>query len=439
MNRISIKLAGFFLSIVLFSTVLSFVVAIVFSQDLAEEIAKEQREMARVVRSLEEQTELSIDNIVSVTSTGTYPVTPIEQLDEIEDLDIPDSIRSRINSGEIVSMESGRFDTAVTIIQLGDQYATIGVHPGNTLLNILASRLWNSMATYVAIAAVLFILLTQRVVHPVLRLTEATKRVATGDFTVQLESERNDEIGQLTENFNRMVAQLKTIDDLRKDFISNVSHEIKTPLSSIHGFARLLNKPGLSAEERTEYATAISEEATRLSNLASTMLKLSRLESSEQIDEKDSFRLDEQIRHAVVLLEPHWTRKNIDLEIDLEAVQIQANEELMQQVWQNLLSNAIKFSHPGGLIEISLQVVGDTATAAVRDHGIGMRQEDADSIFEKFFQVERAHSGEGSGLGLSLVKRVVDMHRGSITVDTEPDAGSCFTVRLPNAIGGKEQ
>ena len=439
MNRISIKLAGFFLSILLVSTVLSFALAILFSHDIADEIVQEQRKMAHIMHSLEERTELSIDNIVSVTSTDAYPVTPIEDLEEIEALDIPQGIRDRIDTGKIVSMDSGRFDTAITIIRLGDRYATIGVHPGNTLLSMLASRLWNSMATYVAIAAVLVILLTRRVVHPVLRLNEATKQVATGDFTVQLKSERNDEIGQLTDNFNRMVAQLQTIDHLRQDFISNVSHEIKTPLSSIHGFARLLNKSELSPEERSEYAKVISKEATRLSNLASTMLELSRLENSERIDEKHSFRLDEQIRHVVVLLEPQWDRKNIEFDIELQPVRVEANEELLQQLWQNLLSNAIRFSHDSGWITISLVVNNGTATVAIRDYGIGIRPEDSERIFEKFFQVEQAHSGEGSGLGLSLVKRIVDILGASITVDAAPGEGSCFTVHLPGANAGKEE
>ncbi|MFP4066555.1 MAG: ATP-binding protein [Spirochaetaceae bacterium] len=439
MNRISIKLAGFFLSILLVSTVLSFALAILFSHDVADEIAKEQRKMARIIRALEEQTELSIDDIVSVTTTDAYPVKPIEDLGEVDKLDITQIMRDRIDTGRIVSMKSGRFDTAITIFRLGDRYATISVDPGNTLLSILASRLWDSLATYVAIAAILFILLTRRVVHPVLRLTEATKQVATGDFTVQLASERNDEIGQLTDNFNRMVAQLQTIDHLRQDFISNVSHEIKTPLSSIHGFARLLNNPELSAEERSEYAKAISEEATRLSNLTSTMLKLSRLENSERIGNEESFRLDEQIRHAVVLLEPQWSRKDINLDIRLQPVRVHANEELLQQVWQNLLSNAIRFSHNSGRITISLVVNDGTATVAIRDSGIGMRPEDSERIFEKFFQGEQAHSGEGSGLGLSLVKRIVDMHGASITVDAAPGEGSCFTVYLPRAHAGKEQ
>ncbi|MFP4267789.1 MAG: ATP-binding protein [Spirochaetaceae bacterium] len=439
MNRISIKLTGFFLSILLVSTALSFALAILFSHDVADEIAEEQRKMARLIRALEEQTQLSIDDIVSVTSTDAYPVKPIEELEEIGKLDIPQNIRDRIATGKIVSMKSGRFDTAITIFRLGDRYATIGVHAGNTLLSILASRLWDSMATYVAIAAILFILLTRRVVHPVLRLTEATKKVATGDFTVQLASERNDEIGQLTDNFNRMVAQLQTIEHLRKDFISNVSHEIKTPLSSIHGFARLLNKPELSPEERSEYAKAISEEATRLSNLTSAMLKLSRLENSEGLGNEESFRLDEQIRHAVMLLEPHWSSKNIELDIRLQSVWVQAQEELLQQVWQNLLNNAIKFSHDRGRITITLVVENGTATVAIRDCGIGMRPEDSTRIFEKFFQGEQAHSGKGSGLGLSLVKHIVDMHGASIRVDAAPGEGSCFTVYLPRAHAAREE
>ena len=433
MNRISIKLAGFFLSIVVISTLLSFAAAIVFSRDIADEIAHEQSEIAHVVRALEEQTQLGVEEIVSVTSTGMHPVALVDDLAELEELQIDADIRERIDAGEIVSMESGRFDTAITIIRLVDYYATIGVHPENTLLSILTSRLWNSMATYVAIAGVLVILLTHRVVHPVLRLTAATKRVATGDFTVQIQSESNDEVGQLTENFNRMVAQLRTIDHLRKDFISNVSHEIKTPLSSINGFARLLQNPDLSADERSDYASAISEEATRVSNLASAMLKLSKLENQDSIEDEEEFRLDEQIRHTVVVLEPQWNAKNIDLDINLEPVRIVANEELLQQVWHNLLNNAIKFSHAGGQIAVTLTLEEASAQVAVQDSGIGMNGSDTERIFEKFFQIERAHSGEGSGLGLSLVKRIVDLHGATIHVASTPGQGACFTVSLPRA------
>ncbi len=433
MNRISIKLAGFFLSIVLVSTLVSFAAAIVFSQDIATEIVYEQSEIAQIVRKLKMQTELSVEEIVSVASTGMHPIALIEELEELRELHIDNDTRERIDAGEIVSMESGRFDTAITIIQLGDYYATIGVRPENTLLSILTSRLWHSMATYVASAGVLVVLLTHRVVHPVLRLTAATKRVARGDFTVQIESDRNDEIGQLTENFNQMVAQLRTIDHLRMDFISNVSHEIKTPLSSINGFARLLLNPSLSVEERSDYAAVICEESIRVSNLASAMLRLSKLESQASVDDKVRFRLDEQIRHTVVLLEPQWRAKSIVFDIELDPVFVTANEELLQQVWHNLLHNAIKFSRTCGSIAVTLSVREGTARVSVRDSGIGMSKSDTERVFEKFFQVERAHSGEGSGLGLSLVKRIVDLHAATIDVDSTLGEGACFTVALPGA------
>ncbi len=433
MNRISIKLAGFFLSIVVISTLLSFGAAVIFSRDIADEIAYEQSEIAHIVRKLEEQTELSMRDIVSVTSTEMHPIALVEELDELDELELSSDLRERINSGEIVSMESGRFDTAITIMTLGEYYATIGVRPENTLLSILTARLWHSMVTYVAVAGVLVLLLTHRVVHPVLRLTAATKRVATGDFTVQIQSERNDEIGQLTENFNRMVAQLRTIDHLRMDFISNVSHEIKTPLSSINGFARLLLNPNLSSAERSDYASAISEEATRVSNLASAMLKLSKLESQDSVEDKEEFRLDEQIRHTVVVLEPQWSAKNISFDIELDPVIVSANEELLHQVWHNLLNNAIKFSHDGGRIVITLAVSDGRAQVSVWDSGIGMSESDTGRIFEKFFQIDRAHSGEGSGLGLSLVKRIVDLHGATIDVDSTPGKGTCFTVTLQPA------
>lgn len=298
------------------------------------------------------------------------------------------------------------------------------------MLQIWFSRLWALIVLYLVLAGGLIIALTRRVVRPVLELTEATQKVAKGNFDVHIDSGREDEIGRLTANFNHMVRELRTIDYLRRDFISNVSHEIKTPLASIHGYARLLQHDALTSEERGEYSAIIAEEATRLSSLASAMLRLSRLESQERVEDPVCYRLDEQLRRTIVLLEPQWRKKEIEFDLHLQPVEYTANEELMHQVWSNLIGNAVKFSRRSGRIDVSLRREAEAVVVSIRDYGVGIAAEDLSHIFEKFFQADRAHSGEGSGLGLSLVRRIIDLQGGHVDVHSTVGEGSTFTVTL---------
>ena len=219
----------------------------------------------------------------------------------------------------------------------------------------------------------------------------------------------------------------------RKDFINNFSHEFKTPIVSIRGFAKQLEREDLTEEQRKEYLDIIVSESDRLANMASNVLLLSKLENQTIVTDREDYRLDEQLRRCVLLLEKQWSEKDLELDLELEEVVYRGNEEMMNHVWVNLLNNAVKFSPAGGTLRVRLRREGNEAVCTVGDEGPGMDGDTRRRIFEKFYQGDTAHATEGNGLGLSLVKRIVDLCGGSIEVDSAPGRGSAFTVRLPLA------
>ena len=265
-------------------------------------------------------------------------------------------------------------------------------------------------------------------------LIKATERVAKGDFSVRLPVEKNSEMGALMLSFNRMVRDLGSIEMFRNDFINDFSHEFKTPIVSIRGFAKQLQRDDITDEERKEYATIIANEAQRLTNLSTNILLLSKLENQQILTAKTDFRLDEQLRTSILLLEKEWMEKNLELEIELDEATIHGNAEMLSQVWVNLLSNAIKFTPAGGKIGVFLHRREQAVEVTVQDNGIGMDPLTKSHIFEKFYQGENSHSAQGNGLGLAMVKRVVELSSGKIRVESTEGVGSTFTVTLP--IGG---
>ena len=286
----------------------------------------------------------------------------------------------------------------------------------------------------IAIGAVLTALVARMILKPVAHLSEATKRVAAGDFSVCLtESSPVREIADLYENFDKMVRDLGGIETLRSDFVDNISHEFKTPLAAIEGYATLLSDERLTEADRREYAAIIIQSTRQLSDLAANILFISKLENQRILIDRRRFSLDEQIRQALLTLEPLWTRKNLALELLLDEVFIDGSEELMAQVWLNLLGNAVKFSPEGGVIGVKLVQAPDCVSIEVSDQGIGMSEEVQRHIFEKFYQADRTRGVEGNGLGLTLVRRILDLSGGEITVTSAPGRGSVFTVILPGS------
>jgi signal transduction histidine kinase len=289
-----------------------------------------------------------------------------------------------------------------------------------------------------AIAAVivsisLTLLISRRFFVPIEQLISALKQVASGDFKVQLpETAHDSKIDDMNINFNKMVKELNSMETLQADFIQNVSHEIRTPLSAIEGYAKLLNSENLTEEGR-EYTLRIFEAAKRLSYLTGNILKLSKLENQQIISEKHIFSLDEQLRQTILLLEPVWGKKDLEINIDLPEANFFGNEELLFQVWTNLISNAVKFTPRGGNISVLLEKNLYQISVIVQDSGIGMTEDVKARIFDRFYQGDKNRNVEGNGLGLALVKKIIDLCEGKIEVVSRPDFGSVFTVRLPNS------
>jgi signal transduction histidine kinase len=277
----------------------------------------------------------------------------------------------------------------------------------------------------------------ERFLKPLNRLIDATKIVSRGDFSVRVEeSEGESEVAELLRNFNRMVEELGSIEMLRNDFINDFSHEFKTPIVSIRGFARQLQDESLPPERRREYADIIVKESERLSRMAASILLLARFENQQIVTGAEEYELDEQLRDCVILLEKEWSARDIRMELDLASLRIRANEEMLSHVWINLLDNAIKFSEPSGRVTVTCGPAGAEAgcreaLVSIRDEGVGMDEATVRHIFDKFYQGEKSHGGKGNGLGLPIARRIVELCGGSIAVESEVGRGSVFTIRLP--------
>jgi len=267
------------------------------------------------------------------------------------------------------------------------------------------------------------------------RIAEAAKKIVEGDFSVRVplpSRMSNDEsFLEIVECFNRMAEELSGVETLRTDFISNVSHEMKTPLAAMHNYGTLLQAPGLSEEKRMEYARCVTESSRKLADMMANILKLNKLENQQIFPNAESFDLGEQLCEALLQYESVWEREEIEIETDIaEDVQVTADRELLFLVWNNLLSNAFKFTPRGGTVRLALSATEHHAIVAVSDTGCGMSAETGAHIFEKFYQGDTSHATRGNGLGLALVKRVVDIVQGEISVQSAPGEGSVFTVKI---------
>lgn len=294
------------------------------------------------------------------------------------------------------------------------------------------------MVLTLVVGVILTALFARMMITPIRKLVEATKQVAKGDFSVRVEKgDADDEVAELVGSFNDMTQELGNNEIFKKDFINNFSHEFKTPIVSIRGFAKQLQRDDLSEEQRSEYVEIIARESERLANMASNVLLLTRLENQQIMPDLTEYSLDEQLRQAILLLEKQWSDKEMELDLDLNYLKIRANEEMLSHVWINVIGNAIKFSEKGGRLTVSCRLVRDRVQVVVADTGIGMDEETCERIFDKFYQGDvsnagvHSHASEGNGLGLALVKRIVELSHGTIKVKSRPGVGTTFTVELP--------
>lgn len=279
------------------------------------------------------------------------------------------------------------------------------------------------------------------VTRPVQRIADAAERITKGDFSARIRPVftmgGQDGFNTIIHLFNQMAEELSGIETLRTDFISNVSHELKTPLAIIQNYAAMLQQPNLPEEQRREYAKAVADASRRLSSLITNILKLNKLENQQIYPERERYDLGEQLCQCLLAFEDVWEENGIELDTELaDHVLIMSDAELMTLVWNNLISNALKFTPPGGRVAVSLETEGDFAVVQIRDTGCGIPPEVGGHIFEKFYQGDTSHATQGNGLGLALVKRVMDIVNGDISVASEVGKGSTFTVRIRREQNG---
>lgn len=272
------------------------------------------------------------------------------------------------------------------------------------------------------------------IIRPIQEFGKAFDEIARGNFSYRLEATaRFEDINKMIERLNAMTYDLAHIETLRSDFVANVSHEFKTPLAAIEGYATLLQNDTLTKEKRDYYIEKILENTRRLTGLSGDVLALSKLENQGVAMDNREFRLDEQLRKAVIVLEDKWSAKNIEFDMELPKQMYYGSESLLSQVWLNILDNAIKCSYEGGVISISIDEMETEIIVSIKDRGIGMSPEVQKHIFEKFYQGDASRQTEGNGLGLALVKRILELCNGTIEVESREREGTVFSVRLRKA------
>lgn len=269
---------------------------------------------------------------------------------------------------------------------------------------------------------------------PVKKLIDQMNRLAAGDFRARLSFGKpigsHPTFVEIADSFNKMAGELENTEMLRSDFVNNFSHEFKTPIVSISGFAKLLKHCDLTEGERAEYAGIIEEESLRLAAMATNVLSLTKLENQTILSQVTEYNLSEQLRASILALEGKWEKKNVAFDLDIGEYRISGNKNMLRQVWVNLLDNAIKFSPSGETVKVELRLLGEVYRIIIADHGPGIPEEQRGRIFQKFYQADESHSSEGNGIGLALVKSVVQLHGGQVTVECENGTTS-FTVTLP--------
>ena len=281
--------------------------------------------------------------------------------------------------------------------------------------------------------SIVFLVIADIIVKPLTRLTNAIKELSNGNYNVRVDNVGQDEISKLNQGFNQMARQLAKQDETRQKFISDISHEFQTPLTSIQGFANILKEEDLPKEQRVKYANIILYNSKRLSSLAKNMLQLTLLDREEIELELTNYSLVEQMNRVISTQENQAMEKNIEIvfEMPKKEIFIEGDEQRLEQVWTNIISNAIKYTNEGGLITITMKKNSKDIEVSIEDTGIGMSKEVVSHIFERFYREDKARNVEGNGLGLAIVKSIVDLHHGKIDILSQVDVGRNFIVRLP--------
>lgn len=342
-------------------------------------------------------------------------------------------IKARPRAAQIFAVIIAGIITVSMVLTYGIIFVLLKLRIG-TLTTVLTSSTYIGLLT-ILLGTGIAAYTSTRMLSPILKINDAAKKIAKGDFSVRLEEKSiAKEIEEIATSFNIMVKELANTETLRSDFVSNVSHEFKTPLSAIEGYTTLLQDESLSKQEQAQYIERILENTSRLTRLTQSILSLSQLENQEIVLQKENYMLDEQIRRVLLGYEPLWEEKELNIDLSLESTPFFGSKSLLAQVWSNLIDNAIKFSSKGGTLSIGCRLESGAVRVFVRDTGIGMTEDVKKHAFDKFYQGERSHSVKGNGLGLALARRIVMLCGGSILLDSAEGKGTKITVLLPTTV-----
>ena len=362
---------------------------------------------------------------VEVYNSYSEMVNSLKSLFNEEDL-------AQVMTEHIVLFKKGWFDN-IGVARIEDCFVMLKTSQtgSSDIKQIWFNVIWTTGFFTIFVALIINSLTIKTVIKPIKAVSDAMQQVTRGNFDIQLEVVGNDEISVLQRNFNTMTEGLKQNEEMSKNFASIVSHEYKTPIAAITGYAQLLYNGGLEEEEEKQYIKTILEQSKRLSNLSVNMLQLARLDSNTVGMSKEMFSLDEQIRNVIVNMENLWEQKNIEMDINLDKAQVYCNSQMLYHVWENLLSNAIKFTPENGKITVTCQVSDNYAVVKVADTGCGISPENIPHIFERFYKSDSEVNADGNGLGLAITQKIIQLSGGKVSVESEAGKGSLFTVTLP--------
>lgn len=429
-HSIYIKFIFIFLGVLFISTTSTFGV-MYYTQfgNLFDQARSELINQAEAVQILSKK-DLTNEEISELFAKGIVVSHIVSTLDEAG-VDLSDEAIESIERGEVFFSTQHKNNLPVAIGKTQNGYVVTSANMERDKIAGFIDRQKATLLFTLLVGTILILIAVAMIVKPIKAVSEATKKVAEGDFDMRLKVKGNDELAVLARNFNVMTEALSRNDYIHRDFVSNVSHEFKTPIASIKGFGKLLKDPQISETQRQEYIDIIVDESDRLWKLSSNVLKLSELENGVLGLKKEQFSLDEAIRRVILLLQEKWESKNIDLDIQLDEIAYLGDQELMAQVIINLLTNAINYTPVNGMININLYATAEAIVIKITDTGSGIAAADQEKIFDRFYKADQSRSTPGTGLGLTISQRIVSLHGGSITIESLNREGSTFFVNLP--------
>jgi len=438
-----------FIGSVILSLVLSFVVyGKIYNGQLQNYMQKNMISNGKtIIHSLEQSNGKSLELLIS--GNVSLPLYSLRLFNE-EGMPLYESSRhsnfkselssekiEKVLAGDVYrSSKSHGFEQVIVGLPFqleGKAYALFITSEFGGFAKMLSGFFRNQLLIVCLFGSIFIVLAARYIVRPIQHLTIATHKMSKGDFSIRLNTTRKDEIGQLTESFNHMAQELGMLEAMRKQFVSDVSHEIQSPLTSIKGFTQALKHKKMDEPSRLRLLTIIENESNRLSQLTQDLLQLSSLEYEHLTLNLTQFRLDEQIRNVIIASEPQWSPKQLEIELDLVEMTILADESKLAQLWINLIGNSIKFTGESGKIQVKGSKVNDGIEVTITDNGQGIPQDEIVHIFDPFYKVDKSRERTmiGNGIGLSIVKRIVELHHGQVQVTSQLGEWTTFRVFLP--------